>query len=173
MRFLVFFLTFLYAFDLVDVYRFQGEDTLSKKIESLLASPNFWKNKIKDYNVTFGYFQNQKDILVCVKDKKILDVYKYNKNLKLLDSIKVLTGLDGDKLKEGVLKTPIGVYSVIGFPSKINEANIKITKSKLIKRFSVDKNKNIYRAEIYDKDSFCGMILVDFGGENENSNSKF
>ena len=63
--------------------------------------------------------------------------------------------------------------NVIGFSSKKNEANIKITKNKLLKRFSVDKNKNIYRVEIYNKDSFCGMILVDFGGENENNNSKF
>jgi len=120
LRFLVFFLTFLYAFDFVDVYRFQGEDTLSKKIETFLASPNFWKNKIKDYNVTFGYFQNQKNILVCVKDKKILDVYRYNKNLKLLDSIKVLTGLDGDKLKEGDLKTPIGVYKLVSLLTKVD-----------------------------------------------------
>ncbi|HIQ50769.1 MAG TPA: hypothetical protein EYH54_02245, partial [Nautiliaceae bacterium] len=113
MRFLIFFLTFLYAFDFVDVYRFEGEDALSKKIETLLASPVFWENRIKDYNVTFGYFQNQKDILVCVKDKKILDVYKYDKNLKLLDFIEVITGLDGDKLKEGDLKTPIGVYKLV------------------------------------------------------------
>ncbi|HIQ51254.1 MAG TPA: hypothetical protein EYH54_04750, partial [Nautiliaceae bacterium] len=61
--------------------------------------------------------------------------------------------------------------NIIGFSSKMNEANIKITKDKLIKRFSIDKNKNIYRVEVYDKDSFCGMILVDFGGENENENN--
>ena len=120
MRFLIFFLTFLYAFDFVDVYRFKGENVLSKKIETLLASPSFWKNKIKDYNVTFGYFQNQKDILVCVKDKKILDVYRYNKNVKLLDSIKVLTGLNGDKLKEGDLKTPIGVYKLVNLLTNVD-----------------------------------------------------
>ena len=105
----------------VDVYRFKGEDALSKKIETLLASPNFWKDKIKDYNVTFGYFQNQKDILVCVKDKKTLDVYRYNKNFKLLDSIEVLTGLDGDKLKEGDLKTPIGVYRLVNLLNKVDD----------------------------------------------------
>ena len=120
MRFLVFFLTFLYAFDFVDVYRFKGEDALSKKIETLLASPIFWKNKIKDHNVTFGYFQNRKNILVCVKDEKILNVYRYNKHLKLLDSIRVLTGLDGDKLKEGDLKTPIGVYKLVNLLTELD-----------------------------------------------------
>ena len=120
MRFLVFFLTFLYAFDFVDVYRFKGEDALSKKIETLLASPNFWKKRIKDYNVTFGYFQNQKDILVCVKNKKVLDVYRYNKSFRLLDSIKVLTGLDGDKVKEGDLKTPIGVYKLVNLLTDVD-----------------------------------------------------
>jgi len=120
LRFLVFFLTFLYAFDFVDVYRFKGEDALSKKIETLLASPIFWKNKIKDHNVTFGYFQNRKNILVCVKDEKILNVYRYNKHLKLLDSIRVLTGLDGDKLKEGDLKTPIGVYKLVNLLTEVD-----------------------------------------------------
>ena len=120
MRFLIFFLTFLYAFDFVDVYRFKGEDALSKKIETLLASPIFWKNKIKDHNVTFGYFQNRKNILVCVKDEKILNVYRYNKHLKLLDSIRVLTGLDGDKLKEGDLKTPIGVYKLVNLLTELD-----------------------------------------------------
>ena len=122
MRFVIIFLIFLnlYAFDFVDIYRFKGEDALSKKIEALLASPNFWKNRIKDYNVTLGYFQNQKDILVCIKDKKILNVYKYNKNFNLLDSIEVLTGLDGDKLKEGDLKTPIGVYKLVNLLTKVN-----------------------------------------------------
>jgi len=55
--------------------------------------------------------------------------------------------------------------NVIGYSSKGNESNILIKKDKLIKRFSVDKDGKIYRVEIYDKDSFCGMFLVRFKGE--------
>jgi hypothetical protein len=52
--------------------------------------------------------------------------------------------------------------NIIGFSHKGNEANIKITKNKLLKRYSIDKNGKIYRVEIYDKKSFCGMFLVKF-----------
>ena len=54
--------------------------------------------------------------------------------------------------------------NVIGFSSKKNEANVKITKKDIAKRYSVDKKGNVYRVEIYDNKSFCGMFLVDFGG---------
>ncbi len=54
--------------------------------------------------------------------------------------------------------------NVIGYSSKKNEANVKIIKKDVAKRYSVDKKGNIYRVEIYDKKSFCGMLLVDFGG---------
>jgi hypothetical protein len=52
--------------------------------------------------------------------------------------------------------------NVIGFSSKKNEANILIKKDMLLKRFSIDKSGKIYRVEIYDKDRFCGWILVEF-----------
>jgi hypothetical protein len=55
--------------------------------------------------------------------------------------------------------------NVIGYSSKQNEANVKIKKNDLIKRYSVDNSGKIFRVEIYDKKSFCGMILVNFGGD--------
>ena len=52
--------------------------------------------------------------------------------------------------------------NIIGYNHKGTEANIKITKNKLLKKYSIDKKGKIYRVEIYDKDSFCGMFLVEF-----------
>jgi len=81
--------------------------------EKLITSTSYWRDRLKNKDVTFGYYETPKDILVCIKKDKVLKVYK-NKNGKLVrvDQIKVLTGLDGDKEKEGDLKTPIGVYKL-------------------------------------------------------------
>lgn len=60
--------------------------------------------------------------------------------------------------------------NIIGFSNNNKkETNIKISKSKILKRFSIDKKGQIYRVEYYTKsidklqqDKFAGMILVKF-----------
>lgn len=70
--------------------------------------------KLADQNVSWGYYEDSTDLLVCVKEKKILKVIKSSdNNYTLLDTINVLTGLDGDKEKEGDLRTPVGVYRLV------------------------------------------------------------
>ncbi len=96
---------------------------------------------------------------------------QYFKNLCKIKDIKV--NIDG-KIK--TLKIPCVVevnsyfevlnddkrINVIGFSHTGNEAGIKITKKELMKKYSVDKDGNIYRVEIYQNNSFCGMFLVRF-----------
>ncbi len=115
MRFLVFFfVVILYAQNYVDVYRLQGTKALVDELEKKLCDEHYWLKELADRNVSWGYYENIKDIVVCVKEKKTLKVYKYNdNNYTLLDTINVLTGLDGDKEKEGDLKTPVGVYRLV------------------------------------------------------------
>jgi len=112
LRFLIFLLaSLLYASNLVDIYRFQGENKLINHIENLLSDKNYWLKRLQNTDVKWGYFESNKDILVCIKSKKYLYLIEKEKNaFKIKDSIRVLTGLDGDKQKEGDLKTPIGVY---------------------------------------------------------------
>jgi hypothetical protein len=130
-------------------------------------------------------FKSSDPLVAVVREKSYYVLYEgfhklailypqYFKNFCKINSIKM--EIDG-KVKEVKVPSIVKVkkyfkiisdekrVNVIGFSSKSNEANIKITKEKLIKRYSIDKSNNIYRVEIYDKGSFCGMILVDFGGE--------
>ncbi len=53
--------------------------------------------------------------------------------------------------------------NIIGYstPSKI-ETGTKITKDKIIERYSLDKEAQIYRVEFYKKDKFAGTVLVKF-----------
>ena len=73
--------------------------------------------------------------------------------------------------------------NIIGFTtkSKRDESGIKITRNNILKKYSIDKNGNIFRVEVYKSKRFSGMILVDFGSSKlskmnvafkENSNQK-
>lgn len=114
MKYLLIFISlFLYASDIVDVYRFYGVDDMVKQAEKLITDKNYWLKRLKNKDVTWGYYESKKDILVCVKSEKKLNIFKQNDNsFKLIDTISVLTGLDGDKKKEGDLRTPVGVYKL-------------------------------------------------------------
>jgi len=54
--------------------------------------------------------------------------------------------------------------NVIGFSKQgvKNENNILIRKKNIKSRFSIDKNEEIFRVEIYKGSRFSGMVLVDF-----------
>lgn len=56
-------------------------------------------------------------------------------------------------------------FNVIGWTKKgvRSEAGHPIRKDKIAKRFSVDKEGNIYRVEVYKDKKFSGMVLVKFG----------
>ncbi|AZV47126.1 hypothetical protein C3L23_07520 [Nautilia sp. PV-1] len=117
MRFLIILLaTLLYSSNfskIIDLYRFKGSDAAAKQMEKLLCSEDYWLKRLNNENVKWGYYESAEDLLVCIKSKKILDVLKkQNGSFELLDKIDVLTGLDGEKEKEGDLRTPIGVYTL-------------------------------------------------------------
>jgi len=53
--------------------------------------------------------------------------------------------------------------NVIGYTNKKNkETDIKIKKSQIMKKHSIDKKGDIYRVEYYSKNKFAGMVLVKF-----------
>lgn len=42
------------------------------------------------------------------------------------------------------------------------EAGLKISKTNILKRYSIDKKGKIYRVEFYKDEKFAGMVLVKF-----------
>lgn len=72
------------------------------------------------------------------------------------------------KVNNSFLVKPMDGYriNIIGFKQKgiTNESGIRVKKSQIANRFSIDKKAQIYRVEVYHKDRFCGMLLVDFSG---------
>jgi len=58
--------------------------------------------------------------------------------------------------------------NIIGFKQKgvSNESGIRVEKSQISRRFSIDKKAQIYRVEVYRENRFCGMLLLDFSGKS-------
>lgn len=54
--------------------------------------------------------------------------------------------------------------NIIGFtdPGQKNENGYLVARSDLNRRFSLDNGSNRYRIELYEDDSFCGMVTVQF-----------
>ncbi|NOQ30726.1 MAG: L,D-transpeptidase family protein [Helicobacteraceae bacterium] len=107
--------TSAFSVDYIDLYLNKGIDPIEKSLDRGLTNKKYWQEKLKSQDTTFGYFQNLTSLLVCDKQKGSLKIYKKSKNanskFKLLKKHDAFTGQkDGDKIEEGDLKTPVGVY---------------------------------------------------------------
>ncbi len=101
----------LYASMAVDIYRQSGLNAVEKYIKEQLQSTSYWDEKLKSKDVSYGYYENLDSLLIADKQAKKLSVYRIKDSLELIAKYEdVIVGADGDKFKEGDLKTPLGVY---------------------------------------------------------------
>ena len=54
--------------------------------------------------------------------------------------------------------------NVIGYRKSgiVNETGIMINRSEISKKFSIDRDENLFRVEFYREKKFCGMLLLNF-----------
>lgn len=110
---IVFLVSQIYASKIVDLYLEDGIGAVERYINEQLVSKEYWNEKIKTKDVSFGYYENLDTLLVASKKKKSLHVFNNTKEgLELVTSYGVIVGKEGDKKVEGDLKTPVGVYTV-------------------------------------------------------------
>lgn len=104
----------LYANSAVDIYRQNGLGAVEEYIKKQLQSTSYWDEQLKNFDVRYGYYENLDSLLIANKKAKELTIYQSNsKNLELLAKYEdVIVGANGDKFKEGDLKTPLGVYTI-------------------------------------------------------------
>ncbi len=119
------------------------------------------------------------------EDDRFIDLYIGHNRISRLNktkfSIKKCEGpfeavVDGEKksidlpsevkiVSDIVLNAPKGYrLNVIGFtdPRYKNELGMKIAKSSLLERFSLDSEQTRFRAEFYEQDAFCGMVILNY-----------
>lgn len=100
---------------LLEEYRQNGINEIQKRMDLQLTTKEYWAQYIKDKDTKFGYIESYSSILTCNKEKSILNLYSKDENqtYSFKQNYDAFTGeVPGDKVKEGDLKTPIGIYEL-------------------------------------------------------------
>jgi len=121
----IFFTSSLFALDvnLLTHYRNNGIEDIQKELDKKLTDENYWNTYLKNIDTSFGYFESFTNILACDKSQSRLAVYKKDTNntYQLKQEYSAYTGkMKGDKLREGDLKTPVGVYNIVKKITKVD-----------------------------------------------------
>jgi len=102
------------SFDYAKAYFQGGIEAIEQLVEDEFTKEEFWVEALANENVKFGYFQNKKYDHIVVVDKMAKKLSLFDANYNKIISIPVQVGKEmGDKMVEGDLKTPLGVYNFI------------------------------------------------------------
>ncbi|QOP46706.1 L,D-transpeptidase family protein [Sulfurimonas paralvinellae] len=109
--------------DLLTQYRKNGIKNIEKMLDKELTQEIYWENYLKNVDTTFGYFESYDNVLACDKTNSKLCIYKKddNNSYQLKREYSAFTGkLQGDKEREGDLRTPIGIYDIVKKITKVD-----------------------------------------------------
>ncbi|WP_373070477.1 murein L,D-transpeptidase family protein [Sulfurimonas sp.] len=114
--FLVFItLVHLNANTILDNYRLNGIDSIEKQLDLELTKKEYWDRVLKTKDTRFGYSELYSSFLICDKNSSTLTIYKQDANNTYVQKkvYNAFTGkVNGDKQREGDLKTPVGIYLI-------------------------------------------------------------
>ena len=118
-----YYLTFLLCFtplvaydNLVNLYQQEGARAIEKIFDEELTSKQYWENRLNSVDTRFGYLEGINYLLACDKNETSLKLFTkdHNSSFILNNNFSAYIGkVDGDKEREGDLKTPIGIYKLI------------------------------------------------------------
>ena len=113
----------LFGDDLLDLYRLNGLHSVQKKLDLELTSYEYWVKHLEGIDTRLGYIQKHNTLLTCDKSQSLLKLYikDSNQTFTFQRNYSAFTGkIDGDKQREGDLKTPIGVYHITNKLTKLD-----------------------------------------------------
>lgn len=100
---------------LLDTYRLNGIDGIEKKLDYELTNKKYWDQLLKNKDTRFGYSESFTSFLICDKEDSTLTIFKKDENETFVKKkeYSAFTGkVNGDKQREGDLKTPVGIYRI-------------------------------------------------------------
>lgn len=118
---LSFFAIELFANDILTNYRNNGITDIEKQMDLELSKEEYWNGILEQRDTKFGYIESYENILACDKSASKLEFYKLDEknNFILKNTHSAYVGkANGDKLKAGDLKTPVGIYNLVQKLSK-------------------------------------------------------
>lgn len=106
-----------------DEYLKNGAAGIEKLLDKEIATESFWRDRLKDKNVDYGYYENVRFILLSNKSKPDLKLILIEKNgFKEVVTRSAFVGQkSGMKEREGDMKTPIGVYNLVEKKSNLDD----------------------------------------------------
>jgi murein L,D-transpeptidase YafK len=111
-----FLLASLQADNILSVYRTHGIEEIKKELDLQLTNHEYWLGTMQGKDLRFGYLEGVNSALICEKNRSKLTFYKRSsaqQSFELQKDFDAYTGkIDGDKQREGDLKTPLGVYNL-------------------------------------------------------------
>lgn len=119
----ILFSTSIFANNILTDYRINGIQNVQKYMDNELTKIEYWEEHLKDLNTRFGYLESYSNILTCDKSESTLTLYikDNNESYKLQRKYNAYTGkIEGDKIREGDLKTPVGIYDLTKKISKLD-----------------------------------------------------
>jgi murein L,D-transpeptidase YafK len=108
--------TSLFGGEVMDLYRQGGMAAIQKEIDHGFSDRTFWKEKLAQKDLQFGYYESTNTLLICEKNQPSLSLYRKDskEHFTRIKTIPAFTGkFEGDKMNAGDRRTPIGVYTLI------------------------------------------------------------
>ncbi|MDD2828918.1 MAG: L,D-transpeptidase family protein [Sulfuricurvum sp.] len=99
----------------MDLYRQGGMAAIQKEIDHGFGDRTFWKEKLAQKDLQFGYYESTNTLLICEKNQPSLSLYRKDNKERFtrIKTIPAFTGkFEGDKMNAGDRRTPIGVYTL-------------------------------------------------------------
>ncbi|MCD6433954.1 MAG: L,D-transpeptidase family protein, partial [Sulfurimonas sp.] len=96
-------------------YRISGIAEIEKQMDLRLTKKEYWSEYLKNIDTSFGYIESYSSLLTCDKRNSTLQLYKQDENstFRFKKEYNAFTGKrEGDKIEEGDLKTPVGIYRI-------------------------------------------------------------
>ena len=112
---LLFYISFLYSssnIDIAQLYNKKGISAVEKYLDEQLKTPSYWQKYLKNYDTSNGYYESIRYVIICQKIYKNITLYDIKNDKQLLKANVFIGEKNGDKQKEGDLKTPIGAYKL-------------------------------------------------------------
>jgi len=101
--------------DALTLYRLHGIQDLEKQMDYDLSQKQYWSSYLEDIDTSFGYLESYSNVLTCNKSLSTLTLHMKDKenDFEIIKEYSAYTGkISVDKVHEGDLKTPVGVYTL-------------------------------------------------------------
>ena len=117
------FVNLAFAQDILTQYRLNGIEGIQQRLDLELSDKSYWDKVLSTSDTKYGYIETDMDILTCNKKASSLELHVMDKNNTFheINNYSAFTGkYSGDKMTEGDLRTPVGIYNIVKKIDKVD-----------------------------------------------------